>query len=308
MTPIPSPPSAPPILILGAGAIGSTLALALSPRRRVVIGDPDPAVRAAWAARGLETLDPRTELATFPVERGTLALVATRATVAEAALAQLPRALTALCLCNGLNERLTTCRDGPTLFGVVDFAATCDTPGHPRQTQRGTLTMPAESPEDSTRRLAADLEGSPIHAHLADDITGHLWSKLILNSSLDPVAALSGRTLGGVFAHRPSFLTMRRLLREGVLVAKSAGIRLQPVQGTSLATMVAAFHAPLINRFAAATAARKARAVDSTMTADLRAGRTTEIRFLCGSILAVAERTGASAPTHQAILAQIEHR
>jgi 2-dehydropantoate 2-reductase len=292
------------VISVGAGAIGSTLVLALAPRRRAIILDPDPAVRAAWTARGHTSLGPGQLPAEFDAQPDDLAIIATRATVADAALASLPPHLTVLCVSNGLNPALGRHRSGATLAGVVDFAATCDRPGEPRATQRGSISMPAESPTAGgvTRALAADLAGSPITAHLADRIEGHLWSKLLLNSSLDPVAAITGQTLGGVFARRPAFLLMRRLLREGRAVALAAGVPLEPVQGSTIATMDRVFHTPGINRLAAAIAARKAVQVQSTMTADWSAGRTTEAEFLNGFVVREAARLGIPAPAHSRVL------
>lgn len=293
------------VIIVGAGAIGSTLALALAPRRGAIIIDADPAVRAAWTARGHTALGPGQLPAEFNTQPDNLAIIATRATVADAALVGLPPNLAVLCVSNGLNPALGRHRPGATLAGVVDFAATCDRPGEPRATQRGSITMPTGSPAAGgvTHALADDLADSPITAHLAERIEGHLWSKLLLNSSLDPVAAITGQTLGGVFARRPAFLLMRRLLREGRAVALAAGIPLEPVQGSTIATMDRVFHTPCLNRLAAAIAARKAAQVQSTMTADWSAGRTTEAEFLNGFVVREAVRLNIPAPTHNRVLA-----
>ncbi len=294
------------IVIVGAGAIGSSLALAMAPRLRAVIADPDPAVRDTWSRRGHDTLDPRTDWPAFAPRPGDAAIIATRATLAERVIAALPPALPALCVCNGQNERLATVRATPTLLGVVDFAATCDRPGEPRATQPGALTMPMDSPEGFTRAIADAIPAGAIRAKLVSDVTPHAWSKLLMNASLDPVAALLDTTLGGVFADRAGFLVVRRLLREGHAVARALGVRPVPVRGTPIGLMVRVFHTPGLNRLAARGGANQARHVDSTMTADLRRGTPTEIDYLCGHIARAGERAGVPTPTHRAVQAAIE--
>jgi 2-dehydropantoate 2-reductase len=292
-------------IVVGAGAIGASIARgamsADAGRGLVIVADPDARVREAFAREGVAVVDPSAGWAGFEVRPGDLAIVAVRAGLAERVLKALPAGLAALCVCNGLNPGLASCRDGVTMIGVVDFAATCDRPGQPRATQAGTLTMPTDSPGGGTHRLAAALAGSAIGTKLVADVREHQWAKVILNASLDPAAALSGRTLGGVFSHRPAFELMRRLLREGLAAARAGGVEPAPVRGTPIATMVRVFHTPVINRIAAMVASRQARDVQSTMLADLRSGSVTETAYLNGAIARWAEAHGAAAPTHRAV-------
>lgn len=290
--------TAPRTLIVGAGAIGASIALALKDRAPITVADADPAVRRRFHDIGVPVIEPER----LDAAEADIAIVATRAGVLPAVLAALPRTAGALCIANGLNFGAARARAPgapPTAFGCVDFAADASAPGQPEITQPGRVIIPEELP--GARALAQAFAPGPVSALLTTDAAGHVWSKAVLNAALDPAAALCGRTIGGAFLHRPAFLLIRRLLREGVAVARAASVTLHPIRGTRHDTMIRAFHAPLINRIAARAAARQAALVSSTMLADLRAGRPTECPCLCGAIAAAAAAAGRPdlAPTHR---------
>ncbi|MBL8991279.1 MAG: hypothetical protein JNJ48_06840 [Phycisphaerae bacterium] len=288
----------PRTIIVGAGAIGATIALALKDRAPITVADADPAVRRCFEGQGVPAIAPDR----LRDAEADLAVIATRAAALPAVLAALPIRTAALCVANGLNFGAAGARPphaAPARFGCVDFAADAPEPGRPRITQPGRLVIPDDLPGAAS--LAGAFGPGPVAPLLTNDAVGHVWSKAVLNASLDPAAALCGRTIGGAFAHRPAFLLIRRLLREAVAVARAVGVTLHPVRGTRHDTMIRAFHAPLINRVAAFAAARQAAHVGSTMLADLRARRPTECPYLCGAIAAAAAAAGRAelAPTHR---------
>ncbi len=231
-----------------------------------------------------------------------MVILAVKATAAMESLAPVPAAVPVISIANGFNQGLIEARPESLALGVVDFAVRLKAPGDAICTRSGSLTLQSHFDRDATRRLAAALEGSEIDLHLVDDIHGVLWSKLILNASLDPIAALGARTFGQVFAHRPSRNAARRLLREGVTVARAAGVTLVPVQGASPATLARILHTPVVSRVAAFFAARQARAVESVMLSDVVHGIPTEIDYLNGHIVRVAERCGVEVPAHRRII------
>jgi 2-dehydropantoate 2-reductase len=274
----------------------------LSTRATVIVADTDPAVRQIWRERGLGVLDSAQALGTFDYGADDAVILATKATVATAAIAPVPAEVPVISISNGFNAELTEARPQGLAHGVVDFAASLRAPGEIVCTRRGGLTLQRDSAADVTRRLAAALEGGEIEAHLVDDIDGYRWSKLLLNASFDPVATLTGQTFGEIFAHRPSLEVLRRLLAEGVAVARAAGIALYPVQGTSPASLSRILHTPILSSIAAFFAARQARTVESAMLADVRRGAPTEIAFLNGHVVRTAEQVGVSVPCHAKVM------
>lgn len=290
-------------LILGAGAVGSHLAAALLERRgpgAVVVADPDPAARRAWAGRGVAALltpelAPPHKVERFAFADGDVVILAVKGAVAAAALEPVPAAVPVVALPNGMHDALAAGR--PALsFGVVDFAASPGAPGAPVVTRAGGLVLDRRAA--AARRLAAALAGSPVRPRLTDDIAGHRWSKLLFNAAFDPLATLMGTTFGGVFAHPAGRRALRRLLAEGIAVARAAGIRLHAVQGASPETLVRILGTPLLGRAAAFLAARRARAIASAWAADLARGGAAEIEHVNGFLIRRAEVLGVPTPTH----------
>ncbi len=287
-------------VILGAGAVGSYLGRALeSGGARLAIADVDPAVRATWAERGVAVIEPAAGREAARWVEGDVVVLATKATVAAAALAPVPEGVPVIAITNGMLEAGDLRPKGPLAWGVVDFAASLAAPGQAVCTQRGGLTLGREGAGDATRRLAEALAESPISARLISDIDGYRWSKLVLNASFDPIATLTGQTFGQVFAHRPSRRALRRLLAEGVAVARAAGVDLHRVHGTRPSTLARVLGVPLLSEVAARAGARRARRIESALLADLRRGAPTEVDFLNGHIVRTAERLGIAAPTHR---------
>jgi len=280
-------------IIIGAGAVGSYLGQALAPKAPIMFAEIDPGVRDAWRSRGYQACSPDqlSELSATDV-----VVLATKSTVAQSAVLPVPAGVPVISISNGINQALRG-RDA-VCFGVVDFAVSSTGPGAVQCTRPGSLILSRTSPEDACARLAEALAGSDIRVELSDDIEGHIWSKLLLNASFDPVAAATGLTYGQVFRHKPSLHALRRLLREGVAVARAAGISLCPVQGVSPATLSTILHTPLLSKISAMVAARRARLIESAMLGDVRRGIVTEVSFLNGRIVAVGAEVGVSTPGH----------
>ncbi|MGI9412509.1 MAG: ketopantoate reductase family protein [Hyphomicrobiales bacterium] len=289
-------------VILGAGAVGSHLAHALhhcrENRIRITIADVDVAVRDAWAARGVPVMEPAFELAAFAWQETDIVVLATKATAAASALASVPRRVPVIVVSNGIIEAADLGLRRSLGWGVVDFAASAEAPGRSVCTHPGRLTLGAYGAGDAPQRLAGAFAGSPIQARLISNIDGYRWSKLIFNASFCPIATLTGQTYGHVFAHRPSRRALRRLLSEGVAIARAAGIDLVRVHGNLPSTLARVLGVPLLSEIAGQIGSREARSIESVMLDDLRRGMPTEVDFLNGHIVRTAQRLGVPAPAH----------
>jgi ketopantoate reductase len=120
----------------------------------------------------------------------------------------------------------------------------------------------------------------------------------MLNSSLDPVAAIIGGAIGDVFRRSASFRAFRVLLGEALAVARGAGWRLRAVQGVRPDVLSAVFATPMLRMVAARAAARQARAVASTLSREIRRGDLGEADHLCGAIVREGVRVGVATPGH----------
>jgi 2-dehydropantoate 2-reductase len=83
--------------------------------------------------------------------------------------------------------------------------------------------MTAES-EPLTRRLAEMATESGLDTAFTTDIKKYEWEKAILNSSLNPVCALTGKSVKAMMDFELTRSLARALLQEGVRVAEAAGI------------------------------------------------------------------------------------
>lgn len=303
-----SPPASPPrIVIIGAGAVGCHLAHALRPGVNVLMVDPSDAVRAGLRARGLPATAPSELGEAHPqVSERDVPVIATSAAVAQKAAGIVPKGVPLVCVANGLLPGLESERAGDLALGVVEFAASSPGPGEPLETKPGWLTLQdsgAGRGADAasrcpSQRLHSAIDPARQRVRLSTDIHAHRHSKLLLNASLDPVAAVIGGTIGDVFRHRQAFRAFRVLLREGLAVARASGWTLHKVQGTHPATMGRVFAMPVLSRLAARIASVQARAVQSTLARELARGQIGEADYLSGAIVRQGATVGVPTPAH----------
>src|SRR5580692_2248709 len=134
---------------------------------------------------------------------------------------------------------------------------------------------------------AADLlVQSGLKAEALPDARPAQWSKLIFNSSVNGVSALTGLPHSPHFADESQFSDLGHLLHqliaEGKQVAQAAGIELHddPWEMNKIGAMTN--HPP-------------------SMLYDIRRQLATEVDFLSGAIAREAERVGVTAPLHTAV-------
>lgn len=142
-----------------------------------------------------------------------------------------------------------------------------------------------------------------IHTH--DNMPGLLWGKLLLNLN-NPVNALSGLPLKQQLETRALRLIYAACLREGLQVLKKAGIKPAKAASVPAALIAPILHLPdfLFKRIAHQMLAIDPQA-RSSMWEDLQLGRKTEIEFINGEIVRLAQSLGMTAPFNQRLLALV---
>ncbi len=153
-----------------------------------------------------------------------------------------------------------------------------------------------------TRALAACIGSGPAELQLADDMLGVAWGKLLINLN-NAVNALSGRTLLEQLRQRDYRRVVAASQQEGVKLLERAGIRPAKVGEVGPRLLPAVIDAPdwlFLNVFLKKWKIdAKAR---SSMADDLAQGRTTEVDYINGELVALAERIGAEAPVNRKIV------
>jgi len=134
------------------------------------------------------------------------------------------------------------------------------------------------------RALALRMSELGLPTEFAPDIDVEVWRKGLLNAATNPVSALTRAPLNELM-EGPARPLVERLLDEGLAVARAAGIGLGPEARTRALAVLrsAADHRP-------------------SMAEDVIAGRSTEITQLNVQITARGARLGVATPTHNTIV------
>jgi len=230
-----------PITVVGAGAIGGTLAIHLDAAGvPVQLVDADPAHVAAIRDRGLTLITPdgatTAHLPVFglddaPAELGRV-LLAVKAQATDSAAAWIAGRLApdgfVASLQNGLNEATIARHVGVhrTVIAFVDLFADVMEPGVVKDGGHGGMALGeyGGGTSDRVRQLAADLHhwGTPV---VTDNVSGFLWSKLAFGATLSATALADEDMSVLIDRHRDVMIT---LVREVIAVSDALGIALEP--------------------------------------------------------------------------------
>lgn len=163
----------------------------------------------------------------------------------------------------------------------------------PRFHRASSGTMQIESGVEGLADLL-NIPGAPVIEQ--SDIEAVLWGKLLVNLN-NALNALAGLPLLEQLGMRPWRLLIARQMAEGLAVLRAAGIRPAPVEGMPPRLIALALRLPdaLFKLAARSMMAMDANA-RSSMWEDLMARRPTEIDYIQGEIVRLAERHGIEAP------------
>lgn len=156
-----------------------------------------------------------------------------------------------------------------------------------------------------TRALSQAIGEGPASLRLSTDMLGLAWGKLLINLN-NAVNALSGRTLLEQLSEHDYRIVVAQSQREGLRLLRRAGIRpgkLGPVPPSLLPFVIGSPDWLFNNVFL------KAWKIDerarSSMADDLAAGRKTEVDYINGELVRLAERLGTEAPVNRAIVSLV---
>lgn len=315
------------IAVLGAGAVGGTLAALLTRAGHEVTVTARGEHLAAIRADGLRldggwgTVIARVDAREALDDTPQLAILATKAQDAEGALTASATHLAGVPLLvvqnglGGLRVARSVLPDSPLFGGLALFAASYLSPGVVTVTAAlplivgagpDTSAAPTARPADSIDALAEVLRGA-LPIEVTPDIEGAQWTKLLINH-VNALPAITGLSVQQVVADRGTRRVMTASMRETVRIARRIGVRFGTVQGVSGAVLGLIGSAPLAigQAFPRVLASRMGNVPNPGSTLQsIRRGRLTEIDFLNGAVVGAAREHGLEAPINAAIVALV---
>jgi len=260
-------------LVLGLLLSGSPLARSV-PRVAVETATSPEAVRAAELVLFcVKTVDTETAAATIAPHLGAATIVVD--------------------LQNGVDnaERMRRVGVDP-IPAVVYVAAAIERPGEVKHRGRGDLVIGAAEHEADLARVAGWLGRAGIGCRIADDVHAELWLKLVVNSMMNAVSAITDAAYGERQPFAPSWQIAVDVATEAVAVATAEGVPLV------LAEVV---------ETARAIAVSIGDATSSTQQ-DIANRRPTEIDALNGYIVARGRELGIATPVNRMLCALVQQR
>ena len=290
------------ICIVGCGALGSVIAAHLARLEDVEVYVFDAAeshvraiqehgLRISGAANFSTTLFATTNPEEIPsCDFGIFATksIHTRTAVTQTARIFGPSA--AVCsVQNGVgNEEIIAEQVRYVIRGATTMAAHMIAPGHAGFELYSELWIgpfePSGTPYSLVEQFAGILNRAGLRVVPMQDARGAQWTKLIFNSAVNPVGALTLLHHGAATRFPPTHELYEALLLEGESVAKALGI---PLHGDPR---------HMVNEGASAPGKRNA-----SMLMDVFAKRQTEVDFINGAIADAGEKLGVPVPLNRAI-------
>src|SRR5207237_9295605 len=141
-------------------------------------------------------------------------------------------------------------------------------------------------------RLREVLAEAGINTELTSDIRSELWSKLVVNASINPVAAVAGVPNGRLVRDKRLLTILETISREAAAVAKAEGAAVDAEELLHRTVLVA----------------KRTAANRGSMLQDLDRHRRTEIDAIAGPIIRGAARHRLPVPLTQAFYAVVRAR
>lgn len=178
---------------------------------------------------------------------------------------------------------------GTTAHGVTFVG-----PGEVRHAGEGDTVIGAWARVDRAdlNHLRDLLAGVGIVSKVTSDLRTELWSKLVVNASINPLAALAGVPNGRVVRDRRLLAILNSVCHEAAAVARAEGARVTAQQLWRRTLLVA----------------RRTATNRASMLQDLERHHRTEIDAITGSVVRAANRHRIPVPLNEALFALVRAR
>ena len=220
---------------------------------------------------------------------------------------------------NGICEDFVAEIVGPdrTVGCVVDWGATMHAPGRIELTSDGGFII-GELDGEVTHRLLIlkSMLEKIFKVKISSNIYGALFSKLIINSCINTLGAISGLYLGELLNLNIARSIFLHVLTEGVQVAKTSQVKLEKIGGKIDLYKFALKPKELSNNFSMPLLMKhlmiqliglKYRRIKSSSLQSLERDKPTEIDYLNGYIIKKAQQFNIPVPVNQKLVNIVKH-
>jgi 2-dehydropantoate 2-reductase len=192
---------------------------------------------------------------------------------------------------------------------VTGWGATMESRGRLVMTSTGDFILgyPAREADDDLLTVA-DVLSAVVPVRISNNIMGHLYSKLIINSNITSLGVISGLGLGKMLSTKKIRKIFIEIIREAVALADKMNIRIEVFGGRldfrkfiSGDSLLSDFRRHLMIRIIGF----KYRRLKSSSLQSFERGKPTEIDFLNGYIVRNAGKLGVDVPVNSAIVSVI---
>ena len=191
----------------------------------------------------------------------------------------------------------------PTVAGIVLFNAVYHQPGEVNVALKGDLLLDRHPDHlETLEQISSLFSRNGIHTTLMEDIRGYQWSKLLVNLQI-AVTALTGQTIKKSILDRDTRNILVATMKEGVSVCEQAGIPLHTLPDIDPQKMLWRLSTlpPLILKMGSYFMGIKEGARNS-MWQSLSRGKPTEIDYINGEIVKLAQQHNIKAPINQKLV------
>ncbi|MCD6330853.1 MAG: 2-dehydropantoate 2-reductase [Thermoplasmata archaeon] len=212
---------------------------------------------------------------------------------------------------NGINEEIIAEMVGieKTIGAVTGWSATNVAPGHLRQTSEGNFIIGRLD-----GKITPELEEvkkileSMTEVIITDNIMGHLWTKLLINSTIASLGVIFGVELKELVNDEKLLPIMVALADEVVRVARSLDIKLEKFEGMLDVNLFRIDDFDDFKRVVAIMkiAGEKYKKLKSSMWQDIEKGRKTEIDYINGYVERKAEELGIDTPINNLVIKMVK--
>ena len=291
------------ITVIGAGAMGSVYGGHLSRKHQVYLVDTNPDIVTQINREGLKidedgvtnTYHPTAVAGTEGLGEMDLVILFVKSIYSRAALAGNQGVI-------GEKTRLLTLQNGAghedilkefvpedrVIIGTTEDNGAVLAPGHVRRGGVGNTNvgMLTEDREEFLPQLKEAFDSCGFQVKIHENIQYLIWDKLFTNVSLSAVTGILQVDMGFIAENECAWKLTKTLIHEAIAVAGALGLSFDEEAVTERVRQTA------IGNPAGCTSIR----------ADLRDGRRTEVNTISGSVVTAAGRCGVSVPSHEFVV------